>query len=388
MAHEIGHVRNYDIRLSMIVFGLVVAIGFIADMILRMTFFGGRGNNNQDPVVLIFGPRRAAHRAARGEPRAGRGLAAARVPRGCDGRDDDAASRRARERPREAQGLRRPMRRQNSTMSHLWITDPLQARRHRPPLRHAPADRRPRRAPRDRGRRVLAVGSGCAPRTDGSGSGRGRASSAAAPAQGRPRSTTSIDSSPCHAAARRSAGTSRSAVSAGAPGSRQADCTRSTLALRSLLRSTRPDDRRRRRARAASSSRTSARAPACRSRCGSGSRTGERSVRGRNHTTGSKGESRAAASIRRGMRASRCSRGVGGLRSTPAPHRQQLAVVFEVADRLAHGCALHAPVVGEVGSGRCRGRMPRAEIDIEHGVGLRRRRAPSNSGAMTCSGRA
>jgi heat shock protein HtpX len=30
MAHEMGHVQNYDIRVSMIVFGLVVAIGFIA----------------------------------------------------------------------------------------------------------------------------------------------------------------------------------------------------------------------------------------------------------------------------------------------------------------------------------------------------------------------
>src|SRR3954468_13947440 len=42
MAHEMGHVKNYDIRVSMIVFGLVVAIGFIADMIFRMIFWGGR----------------------------------------------------------------------------------------------------------------------------------------------------------------------------------------------------------------------------------------------------------------------------------------------------------------------------------------------------------
>ncbi len=30
MAHEMGHVKNYDIRVTMIVFGLVVVIGFIA----------------------------------------------------------------------------------------------------------------------------------------------------------------------------------------------------------------------------------------------------------------------------------------------------------------------------------------------------------------------
>ena len=53
MAHELGHVRNYDIRLSMIVFGLVVAVGFISDILVRLTFYG-RGNN-QNPIVLVFG---------------------------------------------------------------------------------------------------------------------------------------------------------------------------------------------------------------------------------------------------------------------------------------------------------------------------------------------
>lgn len=53
MAHEMGHVKNYDIRVSMIAFALVVVIGFIADTILHFTFFrddeeGGGGN------ALIF----------------------------------------------------------------------------------------------------------------------------------------------------------------------------------------------------------------------------------------------------------------------------------------------------------------------------------------------
>ncbi len=55
MAHEMGHVRNYDIRLSMIVFGLVVAIGFISDVLVRLTFFGGNRNNNSNPILAIFG---------------------------------------------------------------------------------------------------------------------------------------------------------------------------------------------------------------------------------------------------------------------------------------------------------------------------------------------
>lgn len=55
MAHEMGHVRNYDIRVSMIAFGLVSAIGLLSDIALRMLFFSGNDNRNQSPVVYIVG---------------------------------------------------------------------------------------------------------------------------------------------------------------------------------------------------------------------------------------------------------------------------------------------------------------------------------------------
>lgn len=56
MAHEIGHVQNYDIRVSTIAFGLVSAIGLLSDIVLRMLFFGGDNrNNNVHPVVLVAG---------------------------------------------------------------------------------------------------------------------------------------------------------------------------------------------------------------------------------------------------------------------------------------------------------------------------------------------
>lgn len=56
MAHELGHVRNYDIRVSMIAFGLVSAIGLLADVVLRMLFFSGDNrNNNSHPAVLVIG---------------------------------------------------------------------------------------------------------------------------------------------------------------------------------------------------------------------------------------------------------------------------------------------------------------------------------------------
>ncbi len=55
MAHEMGHVKNYDIRVSMITFGLVSAIGLLTDIILRMFIFGDRDNNDNSPVGMIIG---------------------------------------------------------------------------------------------------------------------------------------------------------------------------------------------------------------------------------------------------------------------------------------------------------------------------------------------
>ncbi len=56
MAHEMSHVRNYDIRVSMIAFGLVSAIGILSDIAFRMFFFGNdRRDNDSNPVILIVG---------------------------------------------------------------------------------------------------------------------------------------------------------------------------------------------------------------------------------------------------------------------------------------------------------------------------------------------
>ncbi len=55
MAHEMGHVQNYDIRVSMIVFGLVSAIGLLTDIVLRMFIFGDRDNDNGSVVGMVIG---------------------------------------------------------------------------------------------------------------------------------------------------------------------------------------------------------------------------------------------------------------------------------------------------------------------------------------------
>ncbi|HWT56151.1 MAG TPA: M48 family metalloprotease [Candidatus Microsaccharimonas sp.] len=53
-AHELGHVKNYDIRVSMIAFALSAVVSFIADIILRMTWFRDDEENNS-PIVLVLG---------------------------------------------------------------------------------------------------------------------------------------------------------------------------------------------------------------------------------------------------------------------------------------------------------------------------------------------
>lgn len=54
LAHELGHIQNYDIRVMMIVFGLVSAIGLIADLFLRMMWFSDSDNRPSNPVFLVL----------------------------------------------------------------------------------------------------------------------------------------------------------------------------------------------------------------------------------------------------------------------------------------------------------------------------------------------
>ena len=55
MAHEMSHVKNYDIRVSLIVFGLVCVVGMIADIGSRMMFYGNRRRDNEgSPVGYVL----------------------------------------------------------------------------------------------------------------------------------------------------------------------------------------------------------------------------------------------------------------------------------------------------------------------------------------------
>ncbi|HMS24020.1 MAG TPA: M48 family metalloprotease [Candidatus Saccharibacteria bacterium] len=47
MAHELGHVKNYDIRVSMIVFALVAVVAIISDIMIRSVWFRDTDEDNQ-----------------------------------------------------------------------------------------------------------------------------------------------------------------------------------------------------------------------------------------------------------------------------------------------------------------------------------------------------
>lgn len=134
MAHELGHVRNYDIRVSTMVFGLVVAVGLIADVLLRISVFsglsGGRNRNSDNggsanPVLLIAGI--AAVVVA---PIAAAGVQAA-VSRQREYLADATGAMTTRYPEGLARALEklgaygRPVQTQNSSMAHLWIADPM-----------------------------------------------------------------------------------------------------------------------------------------------------------------------------------------------------------------------------------------------------------------------
>lgn len=54
MAHEMGHVKNYDIRVSMIAFALVAVVSIMADILLRMTFFRDRDSRGSSGSLFIL----------------------------------------------------------------------------------------------------------------------------------------------------------------------------------------------------------------------------------------------------------------------------------------------------------------------------------------------
>jgi len=53
-AHELGHVKNYDIRVSMIAMALAIVVSFMADAMLRLTWFRDDRENNNNGLLVVF----------------------------------------------------------------------------------------------------------------------------------------------------------------------------------------------------------------------------------------------------------------------------------------------------------------------------------------------
>lgn len=126
MAHEMGHVKNYDIRVSMITFGLVSAIGIISDIILRMMFFSSSDDRRNIPpqfyiigiLAAILAPIVAsmiqlAISRQREYLADSTGALVTRYPEGLA---------RALE---KLQSHQRPMKRQNGSTAHLFFSNPM-----------------------------------------------------------------------------------------------------------------------------------------------------------------------------------------------------------------------------------------------------------------------
>ena len=129
MAHELGHVKNYDIRVSMIVFGLISAIGILADFAIRMAWYSGMSRNRDSGqlgmililvgvvgwiIAALIGPLVSAAVSRQREYLAdASGAAMTRYP-------DGLASAL-----KKLGDFGRPMQRANSAMAHMYINDPI-----------------------------------------------------------------------------------------------------------------------------------------------------------------------------------------------------------------------------------------------------------------------
>jgi len=132
MAHEMAHVKNYDIRVSTIVFGLVSAIGLLADFAIRMAFYSNFNRDSRDGnaaaiqlgfwavgivaaiIAWLIGPLVSAAVSRQREYLAdATSVDITRYPEGLASALDKLGQ------------YGRPMRRPSKSMAHMYISDPV-----------------------------------------------------------------------------------------------------------------------------------------------------------------------------------------------------------------------------------------------------------------------
>ena len=55
MAHEISHIKNYDIRVLMAAVALTAVIGVLSDIVLRFIFLNDDDEDSKNPIALVLG---------------------------------------------------------------------------------------------------------------------------------------------------------------------------------------------------------------------------------------------------------------------------------------------------------------------------------------------
>lgn len=132
MAHEMAHVKNFDIRVSTIVFGLVSAIGLLADFAIRMAFYSNFNRDSRDGnaaaiqlgfwavgivaaiIAWLIGPLVSAAVSRQREYLAdATSVDMTRYPEGLASALDKLGQ------------YGRPMRRPSKSMAHMYISDPV-----------------------------------------------------------------------------------------------------------------------------------------------------------------------------------------------------------------------------------------------------------------------
>jgi len=126
MAHEMGHVKNYDIRVSMIAFGLASAIGLLSDIAMHIMWFGGDNDNRDIPIqaylvgilLIVLAP-----------------ITAALIQSAISRQREYLADATGAMTTRDAEGLAtalekllqygQPMQRQSASTAHLFFSNPL-----------------------------------------------------------------------------------------------------------------------------------------------------------------------------------------------------------------------------------------------------------------------
>lgn len=125
LAHEMSHVKNYDILVSMIVFGLVSAIGMICDLFMRIAFYGDK--DSRDSRMMLFGLAAAIIAP----------LVSLAVQMSISRQREYLADASGSLATRDPEGLAmaleklkgnaRPMQKQNTATAHLFFANPLRA---------------------------------------------------------------------------------------------------------------------------------------------------------------------------------------------------------------------------------------------------------------------